>query len=228
MKRAGPPRAIVFDFDGTLLDSLPVVLRAFSHALQPFSSEFTMDILTTLGGPPERTLPELLGGRKNLAEALRRLAAFNREHHHLIQPFPGLRAVLQQLREQKIALAIWTGRDRASTEELLASHRLKKFFATMVCGDDLPTHKPDGGGLREILQQLEVASTDAIMVGDSIVDVLGAHECGVDALLITHGRDFKPAIVSKCRQMVASPLSAYQLLLSGGPPPRVSRARAKS
>src|SRR4051812_34433256 len=135
-KRAGKTRAIVFDLDGTLVDSLPLVLRAFAHAIEPFGPRPTMEIFARLGGPPERIFPGLLGGERHVPAAMERLEAFNRDNHHLIRPFDGVALMLGQLRSRGLALAIWTGRDRETTEWLLHQHRLAEFFSTVMCGDD--------------------------------------------------------------------------------------------
>ena len=70
MTRAIRPRAVVFDLDGTLLDSLSLVLAAISHALEPFGGRPTKEIFAHLGGPPERFLCGLLDDLKNLPVAL--------------------------------------------------------------------------------------------------------------------------------------------------------------
>ena len=60
MRRARPIRAVIFDLDGTLFDSLPLVLRAFQHALEPFGGRPTMATFAALGGPPEKIFPLLI------------------------------------------------------------------------------------------------------------------------------------------------------------------------
>ena len=95
MSRALRPRSVVFDLDGTLLDSLPLVLDAITHALEPFGTRPTMDIFAHLGGPPERFLGPLLGDMNNLPVALARLQAFHRQNAHLIRPYSGVSSVLE-------------------------------------------------------------------------------------------------------------------------------------
>jgi pyrophosphatase PpaX len=213
MRRGRRTRTVVFDLDGTLVDSLPLVLRAFSHALEPFAPRPTMQIFAHLGGPPERIFPALLGGDRHLREAMTRLEAFNRDNHHLIEPFAGAAVVLEKLRLRDVSLAIWTGRDRESTDWLLRRHRLADFFGTVVCGDDLPSHKPDPAGLREILARLKAAAETSLMVGDADVDVLGGSACGVDTLLINHAREVEKSVQAKTWRTVSSPFEAYELVL---------------
>ena len=214
MSRAHRTRTVVFDLDGTLVDSLPLVLRAFTHALTPFGVTPTMDMFAQLGGPPERIFPQLLGGDQDMPEVMRRLQEYNREHHHLIRPFDGVGAVLAKLRARDITLAVWTGRDRETSEWMLREHGLADFFSTVVCGDDFSSHKPNPEGLSEILARVGARAEETILVGDADVDVLGGAACGVDALLIAHARVVDAAVQAKTWRTVTSPFEAYDVVLS--------------
>jgi HAD superfamily hydrolase (TIGR01509 family) len=212
MRRAQPPRAVAFDFDGTLLDSLTLVLAAITHAIEPFGQRPTMEIFAHLGGPPERFLADLVDDAKNVPIAVRRMETYHRENAHLLRPYDGVTTLLEQLRERGIAIAMWTGRDRASTDWLLGEHGLNGFFSAIVCGDDLPTHKPDPDGLREIMRQLGCAPREMLFVGDADVDVLGGAGCGVDTLLIRHARQIAPQIASQAWHSVATPAEAFDVV----------------
>lgn len=215
MSTAVPPRLVVFDLDGTLIDSLSLVLEAIAHALEPFAPQRpTREIFAHLGGPPEKFLPAFLNDLRHLPEAMARMDAFHRENTHLIRPFEGVAALLDQLRARGVQTAIWTGRDRVSCEWLLREHGLTKRFATVVCGDDLPTHKPAPEGLREILRRLGVKPEEALFVGDADVDVLGGTACGVDTILIRHDRQVEAHIVSRSWQTAATPAEAFRLVLT--------------
>ncbi|MGH7959739.1 MAG: HAD family hydrolase [Opitutaceae bacterium] len=204
----------MFDLDGTLLDSLPLVLSAIAHALEPFGGRPTMDILAHLGGPPGRFLGPLLDDLKNLPVALERLETFHRQNAHLIRPYDGVNTLLGSLRSLDVQLALWTGRDRVSADWLLKSHQLEGYFSAIVCGDDLPSHKPDPAGLREIIRRLDVTPTETLLVGDADVDVLGGVGCGVDTLLIRHNREIELHIAAKTWRTVTSPDEAFSLVLS--------------
>lgn len=214
MSRTSPTDAVVFDLDGTLVDSLPLVLQAITHAIEPFGPlRPTMEIFARLGGPPERFMPGLLNDPRDTPAALARMERFHRENHHMILPFAGVNVVLEKLRNRGVSLAIWTGRDRATTDWLLEHHGLTRYFETIVCGDDLPTHKPDPQGLREILRRLDVQAQNALFVGDADVDVLGGFACEVDTLLIRHSRDIEAEILAKSWRLVTTPVESYQVVL---------------
>jgi HAD superfamily hydrolase (TIGR01509 family) len=212
MRSEAAPRVVVFDLDGTLLDSLTIVLAAIQHALEPFGTRPTADIFANLGGPPERFLPTFLKDLRHLPVALSRMEQFHHENTHLIQPFAEVPGLLDELRQADVRVAIWTGRDRVSTERLLTQHGLVGRFATVMCGDDLPTHKPDPEGLREIMRRLDVKPHETLFVGDADVDVLGGSACGVDTILIRHARAVEAHIASQSWRTVVSPTEAYSLV----------------
>ena len=173
-----------------------------------------MEIFASLGGPPERFLGPLLDDLRNLPVALERLESFHHQNAHLIRPYDGVDTLLPKLRTLGVQVALWTGRDRVSADWLLRRHKLEGFFATMVCGDDLPSHKPDPEGLREIIRRLDVKPEETLFVGDADVDVLGGVGCGVDTLLIRHSREIELHIAAKSWLTVASPSEAFDVVLS--------------
>ena len=209
MKHPVRPRGVVFDLDGTLVDSLTLVLGALTHALEPFGGKPTMDIFGQLGGPPSTFLGRMLPSEADVPVALERFREYHEANSHRILPYAGAAEHLGALRTQGVGLAVWTGRDRSSTEWLLERHGLAGHFSAVLCGDDLDSHKPDPAGLQMILRGLEMSPEEIILVGDADVDVLGGAACGVDTLLIRHGREIPSEIVARCWRTVASPNEAY-------------------
>jgi len=211
--RANRTTAVVFDLDGTLVNSLPLVLQSIAHGIEPFAARPAMDIFSKLGGPPERFIPELVDDPRHVREAIERMEVFHRDNVHLIEPFGGVHGVLERLLAGGVRTAIWTGRDRASAEPLLASHRLTGLFSAVICGDDLPSNKPDPAGLRLIMTRLGVTAADTIFIGDADVDVLGGVACGVDTVLIRHGRRVEEPLLAQAWRVVEQPSEAYELVL---------------
>lgn len=220
-------RAVVFDLDGTLIDSLPLVLAAITHAIEPFGGRATHEIFASLGGPPERFLSNLVGDARHVPAALARLESYHRENAHLMRPYEGAVATLEQLHATGISLALWTGRDRVSTDELLRENRMDGFFSAVVCGDDLASHKPDPEGLQAVLQRVGVAPAEALFVGDADVDVLGGAAAGVDTLLIRSG-DVVEAVRARCWDVVVSPQEAFARVLGLLPAWRVPSPAKKN
>lgn len=205
--------AVVFDLDGTLVNSMPLVLRGYAHALEPYHPPLDeAHLLALLGGPPDRFFRELLPDPAQATAALARLETFFAGHAGLIQPFAGVPELLDRLEAAGRRIGVWTGRERASTEWILQRHGLAARIDATVCGDDLPSHKPDPAGLDAVLAQLGVAPDAALFVGDADVDVLAGAAIGVCTLLIRHGRRVSPAVQAKAWEIVETPAEAYARL----------------
>ena len=209
------PRVVVFDLDGTLFDSLPGVLRAIRHALEPFESRpLTMDIFPNLGGPPERFFPGLLRDPSHAPAALARLSSFVAENGWDASPYPGATVLLEDLVRAGFRTAVWTGRDRASTLELVQRHALGTLIAAEVCGDDLPSHKPDPEGMAVLLRRFSADPGETLFVGDSDVDVHSGEAAGVRTILIRAGRTLGEAVAGKAWRVAESHADAYALVRS--------------
>lgn len=203
-------RAVVFDLDGTLVDSMPLVLKAFAHAVAPFCGPVSeQEVMARLGGPPERTFALWLEREEAVAEAMERLRQYTLRHWKSIVPFAGWEALFRSLRRRKQAVAVWTGRERESAQWLLHEHAIEGYLQACVCGDDFPSHKPDPAGLAHVVQQLRLTADETLFVGDADVDVLAGHACGVRTVLIRHGRVIDPAVAQKAWRVVETPAEAY-------------------
>jgi phosphoglycolate phosphatase len=182
---------IVFDWDGTLMDSAGHIVAAMQHAIQglglPPRSDAQLRELIGLGLRDAfgRLYPEL-----DTDATLRLLAEYRQ--HFLNPPVPeatlfdGVRETLDQLRVNGYRLAIATGKSRRGLERALADTGLKPLFASSRCADECAS-KPDPQMIEEILWECEVAPSRALMVGDTEYDMAMARGAGVPALGIGWG-----------------------------------------
>jgi pyrophosphatase PpaX len=209
-------RAAVFDLDGTLVDSMPVVIETFIHAVEPFRDRPTeSEVMAKLGGPPEACLANLLGpgAIQSLPAAMERMLRYEHWKEEKLRPFDGAAGLLATLQARGIRLGIWTGRDRWSAERILKVHGLGRFFTAVVCGDDLPSHKPDPAGLLRVVELLGVPAAETIFVGDADFDVLGGHAAGVQTVFIHHGRQADADIHARAAEVFSLPGEAYAAVL---------------
>src|SRR5436190_4496499 len=98
MSGASPPRAVVFDLDGTLVDSLSFVLSALTFAVEPFGGRPTMDVFGQLGGPPNRFMDGLVSQPENVPVAIQRFKEYHRDNAHHIRPYEGAGTMIERLR----------------------------------------------------------------------------------------------------------------------------------
>ena len=205
-------RAAIFDLDGTLVDSMSFVVETFIEAVGPFRSRPTREeVLSHLGGPLETCLRNVLGpsAAASFPSAMERLTGLQRGREASLVPYEGAKELLAMLASRGAKLGIWTGRDRWSTLRMMDAHGFAGLFGAVVCGDDLPTHKPDPEGLLLAIRQLAVQPHEVVFLGDADVDILGGHAAGVHTILIHHGRVAPAHVNSRAAEIYADPRGAY-------------------
>ena len=207
-----PPnfRGVVFDLDGTLLDSMPLVLEGMAMVVTPFRPRpARTEVMGSLGGPSEACLRRLLGGRKHLAAALAAYTRFFAEHDKSTRLFRGARRLLRELDAAGIPLGIWTGRERSLTEVRLRSLRLMDCFDVLICGDDLDSHKPNPEGLNRIVRRWGLPRAAVLFAGDSDQDFAGACSAAVPLVAIHYNRKIAPGLLKHPVASVATPPEAF-------------------
>jgi pyrophosphatase PpaX len=203
-------RGVVFDFDGTLLDSMPLVLEGMAMIVEQFRPRpDRAEVLESLGGPSAACLLRLLGGREHLAAALRAYTRFFTEHDESTRLFRGARKLLRELHSTEIPLGLWTGRDRNLTEVRLRALALMDCFDVLICGDDLDSYKPDPEGLLRIVRRWGLPPAEVLFVGDADQDFAGANAAGVPFVAIRHDRAIAPELLKHAVAIVNTPTEAF-------------------
>lgn len=185
-------KLLVFDWDGTLVDSIGRIVEAMHRAADacdlPRCSDQAVRGIIGLG------LVEAIQGLYPELEDLSRVEAFRQRYSEQYlaleaEPSPlfdGVRESLERFREQGYRLAVATGKGRGGLQRVLAAHGWLDYFDVTRCADETAS-KPDPRMLREILAHCRVAPERALMVGDSIFDLLMARHAGVDAVAVGYG-----------------------------------------
>ncbi len=214
--RASRPRLVIFDVDGTLVDSQDHIHAAMSAA---FGAEGLMapprpEVLSIVGlSLPEavaRLAPDLAAIRRDRIVAAYKASFAPMRGEARAPLYPGARAALLALLARgDVALGIATGKSRRGLEHLLAAHDLAGLFMTMQVADDHPS-KPHPSMVQAALDEAGVAAADAVMVGDTTFDMAMARAAGVEALGVGWGYH-PPADLARAgaREVV----SAYDALL---------------
>lgn len=207
-----PPhyRGVVFDLDGTLLDSMPLVLEGMAMVVEPFRPRpDRTEVMGSLGGPSAACLLRLLGGRAHLAAALAAYTRFFSEHDESARLFRGAGRLVRELHSAGIPLGIWTGRERSMTEVRLRALALMECFDVLICGDDLDSHKPDPEGLLQIVRRWGLPPAEVLFVGDSDQDFAGARAAGVPLVAIRHDRAIASEFLQHPIAVVTTPPEAF-------------------
>jgi pyrophosphatase PpaX len=176
--------AVIFDLDGTLLDTFPAIVKAWNAAFVPLvGSEAPADeVVSHFGLPDERMITRAFPANLNDEE---RNAAFERYFvayqaaHSEIQPFAGVQELLRDLQTAQIPIGLMTGKGRRSLEITLDFFGWRSFFGNGVSGDDVEEQKPNSEGVLKVAQSLGVEAHRCAYIGDSPADIGAAQNSGM-------------------------------------------------
>jgi pyrophosphatase PpaX len=179
---------VLFDLDGTVVDSGGIILASMRHATQTvLGRDFSDDeLLANVGGPGLEAQMEALGPGST-AELVRVYREHNEPLHETLEGFDGIEATLDALRARGHRLGIVTAKRRATVELAFARLPLAHLFETIVGGDETDRHKPDPAPLRLALERLGASASEAAYVGDSPYDMQAARSGGLYAVGVTWG-----------------------------------------
>lgn len=191
------PRLVIFDLDGTLVDTVPDITVALNAALADLDlaavSESEVRIWVGNGarrlcgratsrGVDDHAQPALV------ARLLDRFLVRYAEHICVsTRVYPGVRDLLIWLSTADVALACVTNKPFALTERLLTILDLRKHFRHVLGGDSLPRSKPDPLPLLECARHFAVSPQECLMIGDSENDIAAANAAGIDSVCVSYG-----------------------------------------
>src|SRR4051812_24785686 len=184
---------VLFDFDGTLVDSAAMIEESFRHVADHAGIVLTAERLPELYrlGPLEAQMAALDAGRAD--ELTRLYRDVNARLHATLEPFPGILPLLETLRGEGRRLGIVTSKRRATLELAFATIPLAHLFDVIVGSDDVERSKPDPLPLLHALERLDARPDDVVYVGDAPVDVEAARAAGIHSVAVTWGGLFPVA-----------------------------------
>lgn len=203
---AAADRAVLWDLDGTLLDSKLSIRDTMNTVLAERGlPAFTKAGLDTLIGHPLRDI--LATKTKDLAAveamAQRYRHAYNESGWVTVRVAEGLADLVGRLRQRGIRQAVVTSKGQHETEVLLVDLGIAHLFDAVVGDDDVRPLKPDPAPVLEALRLLDVAPADAVMVGDTVFDVGAARGAGVRCVGALWGTHPRPTLLGAGADAVA-------------------------
>lgn len=221
-------RLVLFDLDGTLVDSAPDIAEAANAALRAVGREVRSEeeIRHFIGNGAERLIHRCLTGQREenapptlhhaaYTEFLQRYAEGVSARSKL---FPGVRETLTALAAADVPMGCITNKPERFTHPLLADMGLAGYFRIVLGGDSLPVKKPDPAPLLHAAETCGIPPQESVMVGDSLTDLTAARAAGMRIFCVSHGypagvdlrahapdawvddmRDFLPELLAKAR-----------------------------
>lgn len=179
-------RAVLFDLDGTLVDSHKIIVQSFDEALNFFGiHQATEAIEATIGKPLPASYRELTQ-QEDIEKFCLKHDEIQRELLPTIEAFPGVVEVLEEIRSSGLRMAVVTART-SGTRTILDAIGVKAMIENLVTGNDVSHHKPDPEGINKVLAEMKIRPDKAIMVGDTPPDIGAGKNAGVLTVGATYG-----------------------------------------
>ena len=184
-------RALIFDLDGTLIDSKRDLILSVNSMLFEMGREKLHE--DTISGYIGQGAPQLIAralgngaGEEDREKALKYFLSYYEEHKmDSTRAYPGVREALQEL--SAYPMAVLTNKPVRVSMRILEALGLAKYFRAVYGGNTFATKKPDPLGAHTILREFAVAPAEAVLIGDSEVDVQTARNAGTLAAAVNYG-----------------------------------------
>lgn len=177
---------ILFDFDGTVMDTTEVIVNSWQHTFNTLEGKDRPleEIYATFGEPLPTTMKKFFPDHP-VEDSINIYRSYHYDNFaELISLFPGMRELLADLQDEGYTLGLVTSRLLGTTRQGLEKYDLEKFFNTVLTCEDTDKHKPDPTPINLALERLGKIADNAVMVGDTMFDILCARNAGVKSILV--------------------------------------------
>ena len=212
---------MLFDLDGTLVDTHPLILRCYDHAATTvLGKPMRPEIWQRLTGLPlDIIFRELCTQYEvEITPALTTLLKETYRAHmralaHTVEAFPGVIDMLEQVRSAGYRMAIVTTKNRPMAINHLDTTRMSGYFEFIVSGDDVKQMKPSPEPFLRALEHLQLPGADVAHVGDSQYDIIGARAAGIHTIAALWGTDNEEALrATSPDHIIPDPFSITRLI----------------
>lgn len=224
-------RNIIFDFDGTLADTAPVIIATMQAAIERLGLPARTDAecASMIGLRLEEIPPELWPGRPGLSADFARTyrQIFDeRKHTHDVRLFPGVMETLASLSRMGFGMAIASSRSHRSLDEYLEKFGLDGMFSLVVGGNDVACGKPAPDPVLFITDRLGWTPAETMVVGDARFDILMGKNAGTAACGVSYGNQSREELAEACPDAIVDRFASILPIACGVNPAIVEYVEA--
>ncbi|MEI4768191.1 HAD family hydrolase [Psychrobacillus sp. FJAT-51614] len=174
-------KAIIFDFDGTLANTLPICYYSFQSVFKEFDNkELSSEEIKAMFGPSETGIIKENLINRNIEKAIEKFyESYLEKHSNFVQSNREIDDLLIHIKELGIKLGIVTGKAKRSLDISLKALQMEEMFDVIITGDDVQFPKPHPEGVNKALTILNVQKEEAAFIGDSEADILAGLQAGI-------------------------------------------------
>lgn len=180
-------RTVLFDFDGTLANTLPLTIYGMQKIFEKFDGRSLSDEgIVAMFGPPENgMIAENFRHKENIQAAIDLYyQIYENEHHHFVENNADILNLLRELKERRITIGVITGKSRRAYRLSEKALGFEGFFESVITGDDVSRPKPDPEGIKRTLKKFEASPETSIYIGDSNTDILAGKAAGIQTAAV--------------------------------------------
>jgi beta-phosphoglucomutase len=179
------------DFDGTLVDSLPLARQVYGQFAQTYGFQDSDEEFATLNGPSLEEIVEYLRVRHKLDAQPAALCAYYRalikDAYETVTPKPGAHAVLAEAARRGVRVALVTSADASIAQRFLARHQWDTCITPVVSGEEVARSKPDPAIYHLALARVDCLPSHTVAIEDSVNGVRAAVAAGVEVTALADG-----------------------------------------
>lgn len=185
MNLASNYNTFIFDFDGTIVDTLPLYLHCFNKVLKNFDQEpiGQQDIEGWFGLTELEIISKKIKKQSEIKAALEQLFYYYQANHdQFIQMSPEVIELLSYLKKEQKTIAVVTGKGRKTLTSSVSVLNIGEFIQYSVAGDEVKKPKPNAEGVHKILKMVKEEPEKTVYIGDADIDIQAAQNAGIDCI----------------------------------------------
>ena len=191
-------KGLIFDFDGTLADTLPLCIRAFRSSIEPHLGRSISDaeIIATFGPAEEGTIKALIPDRYQEGVSAY-LTHYEQYHADYPDLFPGIQSLLTELRAKHVRLALVTGKGERSAALSLTFYQLTPYFSAFGFGD--PEINSKTRNINRIVADWNLLPDEVLYIGDAPSDIVACRKAGVPIVAAAWASTAEPDVLAELK-----------------------------